>query len=261
VTLLPWLWTGAAVAAAGLLGIVAFTVWGSSWGAGRSERDAAMAGDDDLDGGPPWRVVMTRAVSVRAPVEVVWPWVAQIGRGAGWYSIDRLDNGGRVSARHIVSWIPEPRVGDATAIGYLRHLVSGRELAWWMGGEPFLGVRARMVMSFRLTSEGDGATRLVSRVSGDAAGTFPRGPLWLFRLMDSVMARKQLLGIRERAERYAARVLDPTDPETGARDQYQLYEVVYASGETAGVPGTGHAARWHREAMRAIGSGEGPGAV
>jgi hypothetical protein len=256
VTILSWLWTGVALAASGLLGIFAFAAWGSRWGATRTERSTAMAGDHYLDGGPPGRIVMTRAISVQAPVEVVWSWVAQIGRGAGWYSIDRLDNGGRVSARHIVSWIPEPQVGDATEIGYLRHLVLGRELVWWMGGVRFLGAWARMVMSFKLTSEGDRATRLVSRVSGDANGAFGGSALWLFRFMDSVMARKQLLGIRQRAERHAAHALDPMDPETGARDQYQLYEIVYASGETAGVPGKGHAAHWHREAMRAMGSGE-----
>ena len=59
----------------------------------------------------------------------------------------------------------------------------------------------------------------------------------MYRIIDSFMARRQLLGIKERAERYGTRDLDPELPETGARDQFQLYHVIYASGEEAGVPG------------------------
>ena len=52
-----------------------------------------MSGDDYLEDGPPSRVAMTRAISIDAAAEQVWPWIAQLGRGAGWYSIDWLDNG------------------------------------------------------------------------------------------------------------------------------------------------------------------------
>jgi hypothetical protein len=37
--------------------------------------------------------------------------------------------------------------------------------------------------------------------------------------------------------------------ETGARDQYQLYEVIYAGGESAGRQGVDHAARWRESAF------------
>ncbi|MFQ5604943.1 MAG: hypothetical protein ACE5HS_16870 [bacterium] len=43
--------------------------------------------------------------------------------------------------------------------------------------------------------------------------------LLLFQFIDSIMARQQLLGIRERIERYSARTSNPTDPETGDVDQ------------------------------------------
>ena len=42
--------------------------------------------------------------------------------------------------------------------------------------------------------------------------------------------------------------MDPARPETGARDQFQSYEVIYASGDRAGVPGKEHAARWRMAA-------------
>ena len=37
----------------------------------------------------------THAITIDAPLEQVWPWVAQMGAGrAGWYSWDAIDNGG-----------------------------------------------------------------------------------------------------------------------------------------------------------------------
>jgi len=191
---------------------------------------------------------MTRAISISAPPEHVWPWIAQLGRGAGWYSIDHLDNGRRVSAWHIVSWIPAPRVGDATAIGYLRQIVAGRALAWWVDGVRFVGSRARLVTCFGLHAEGRG-TRLISRMSADAVGPAAHISLLVFRVVDSIMARRQLLGIRDRVEHCEAGHANLRDPETGARDQYQLYEALYATGDSAGVAGKEDGARWRQSAI------------
>ena len=224
--------------------------WGTRWGADSKESTMPMAGDDWLKGGPPACVVMTRAISIGEPPEIVWPWLAQLGRGAGWYSFDRLDNGGKGSARHLVSWIPEPRVGDATAIGYLRHLEPGRDMAWWLLGERFLGALTRMVFSVCLRPEGQGS-RLVIRISGDAAGLTARPLLCIFQAIDSIMAIRQLLGIKERVERYGMATACPETPETGARDQYQLYEVIYVSGEKAGLKGKEKAAHWREAALDA----------
>ena len=210
----------------------------------------SMPGDAYLEGGPPTRTRMTRAISVASPPEEVWPWLAQFGRGAGWYSIDLLDNGSRSSARHLVSWIPEPRLGDAAAIGYLRHIEPGRGLTWWQPPLPFLGASTRLVMDMRVSAEGDGA-RLVFRVSADAAGRGPRLVMWIFQLIDSIMSRQTLLGIKQRAERYDPDAVDAAQIETGDRDQYQLYETIFASGDKAGVPGQEAAARWHHAAVQA----------
>jgi hypothetical protein len=239
--------------AALLLGIVfcfrVFTAWGARWGATEAECAAPMTGDPYLDGGPAARIVMTRAISINQPPEAVWPWLAQLGRGAGFYSVDRLDNGGKTSACHLVSWIPEPQLGDAAAIGYLRHLDPGRELAWWLGGLQAWGARFRMVNDL-LVTPGDGGSRLVIRISADAAGPLARLAIAFFEMIDTIMARRQLLGIKERVEAYGVRTADPKRPENGRGDQYQYYEVIYASGKTAGVPGREKAAFWRQMALQ-----------
>ena len=239
----------------GLLGLVAavaalalYARASDNWGASAGEITERLAGDEWLDGGPPARVRMTRAVDIEAPAERVWPWIAQMGRGAGWYSYDRLDNGGRPSARHIVSWIPEPRLGDAAVIGYLRHLEPGRELAWWIGGTRFLGSRFRGIMFYRVSGDAD-RCRLLVRVQSDVAGPIARVACWLFRSIDGFMARRQMIGIRERAERYGDRAEEEERAETGARDQYQLYQAIYAPGEEAGTRGRTDAVEWRRAAV------------
>jgi len=238
--------------AALILGIVlsfrVFTFWGTRWGATAEEGARPMTGDAYLAGGPAVRVSMTRAISINKPPEVVWPWLAQIGRGAGWYSYDRLDNGGKASARHLVSWIPEPQLGDASAIGYLRYLEPGRELVWWCGGEQFLGAKARMVFDVLLRPQ-DGGSRVVIRISADAAGATAPLALWVFQVIDTIMARRQLLGIKERVETYGARSVDPDHPENGLPDQYQLGVVIYASGKIAGVQGQEKISRWRQMAI------------
>jgi hypothetical protein len=238
----------AVLLALGLAGGFVVLRWGERWGSTPEERVRELPGDEYFKGGPPARVAMTRAISINAPPERVWPWIAQLGRGAGWYSIDWLDNGRKVSAWHIVSWIPEPRLGDATAIGYVRHLDAGRVVAWWVDGVRFVGSRACLATYFGLEAEGSG-TRLVSRMSADAVGLAAPIALLIFRIVDSIMARRQLLGIRDRVEYSRTGRANPRDPETGARDQYQLYEVLYASGESAGVAGKDEGARWRQSAI------------
>jgi hypothetical protein len=228
-----------------LAGILLVLLWGPCFGSTMAERVMRMPGDAWLDAGHAAQVAMTRAITIDAAPDSVWPWLEQMGRGAGWYSFDLLDNGGKMSARHIVTWIPEPRIGDASPIGYLRHLEPGRSIAWWVKEIDFLGSTSRLVVSMQVSPKGD-RSRLVTRMSADATG---RMALLVFRFIDSIMACRQLFGIRDRVEHCGVRTTNPAKPETGERDQYQLYETIYASGETAGVKGKKLAARWRRTAI------------
>jgi hypothetical protein len=57
--------------------------------------------------------VATRAITIGAAPERVWPWLVQIGSGrAGWYSYDRLDNAGVPSATEIIPALQQLTAGD-----------------------------------------------------------------------------------------------------------------------------------------------------
>ena len=81
------------------------------------------------------------AVTIEAPPDQVWPWLVQMGgdRG-GWYSWDRLDNGGRPSAQEVHPEWQDLAVGD-----YVKYWTrSGPVDAWEVAAlEPnrFLGLR------------------------------------------------------------------------------------------------------------------------
>lgn len=167
----------------------------------------------------------THAIGIAAPPRAVWPWLAQMGCGrAGWYSHDRLDNGGRRSAEEILPALQSVAAGDrwpASPDGRVffevleldpgRHLVLGfhmatgptRSLRW---SEPSPPVHQRATWTFVLRAAGEGRSRLLVRGRGTSRPAWRWLP-WtgLFWLGHVVMQRRQLLGIRRRAERAAAR--------------------------------------------------------
>src|SRR6185503_13937214 len=64
--------------------------WFLNWGATAAERVRAFPGDALLPAAPERT---TRAVTIDAPVDRVWPWVAQIGQDrAGFYSYEILED-------------------------------------------------------------------------------------------------------------------------------------------------------------------------
>ena len=84
--------------------------WQLRWGATDAEVGRTMPGDEDV---PHPTFNATRAVSVAATPEQIWPWLVQIGLGrAGWYSYDWLDNLGRHSAERILPEFQHLTIGD-----------------------------------------------------------------------------------------------------------------------------------------------------
>ena len=80
------------------------------WGATDEEVNGPYPGAERVRKG---RRSATMAVAIDAPPDQVWPWLAQLGSGrGGWYSWDRLDNGGRHSAREVHPEWQDLAVGD-----------------------------------------------------------------------------------------------------------------------------------------------------
>jgi hypothetical protein len=123
------------------------------WGTTDEEVTTALPGDGLI---PHADLTATRAVSVRAGADVVWPWIAQLGQGrGGFYSYDFLENlvGCDIhSADRIVPAWQNIAVGDevrlAPAVGLVvASLVRGRSLVlrgWNSNRERWAGVRLHM---------------------------------------------------------------------------------------------------------------------
>jgi hypothetical protein len=161
------------------------------------------------------------ATTIAASPERVWPWLVQMGCDrAGFYSFDRLDNGGRPSADRIHTHWQTLREGDRIA--------SAPDASRWFDvalvvPEQVLVLRASLTVptarnfdpagglpcaysdstwGFFLRPTVDGHTRLV--VTGTARGK-PHALIavanWLFwDPAHWVMQLKQFAGLRRRAE-------------------------------------------------------------
>jgi len=170
----------------------------TNWGATEEEVGGTYPGADLV---PEGQRSPTMAVTIDVRREQVWPWLVQMGgdRG-GWYSWDRLDNGGRPSATAVHPEWQGLAVGD-----YIKYWTrKGPVDAWQVAAlEPnrFLGLRALRdlrghildpdqsrpssyvegLWAFLLKEQPDGRTRLV--ISGYQAVR----PRWLERLAFSLL--------------------------------------------------------------------------
>ena len=106
-------WRGLAV---GVLAAVAVLVgyrlllqpWQHRWGASDEEVRRAMPGDDLVPGA----ASTTRAITIAAAAEQVWPWLVQLGYGrGGWDRYYWIDNDGHPSADRIVPELQRLQVG------------------------------------------------------------------------------------------------------------------------------------------------------
>jgi hypothetical protein len=206
-----------------------------TWGIDPLEAKKPLPGDELI---PVPSAIETRSITIDAPPAAVWPWLVQMGfdRG-GWYSYDQLDMRG-TSAAKILPEYQAIAVGDvmptSPTTGFIvREVEPGRALvlfsdtalvqgqvaataeaikdsnrpvpagltasgaflgrapqefaaSWAFVLEPLDGGRTRLIERFRVRFEGTApAFRLIAPIMG--FGVF-------------VMVRRQLLGIRERAE-------------------------------------------------------------
>jgi len=154
---------------------------------------------------------LTHAISIACPRREVWPWLAQMGAGdrAGWYSYDRLDNGGQRSAERIKRDLQSITTGTVFpalpgTMGGFTVVQFQRESSLVLGWTPVPNTAPAVTWAFVLQELDDRCTRLIVRARGAQGYRFHGLPPWiggvLIRLGHFVMERKQLLGIAARAE-------------------------------------------------------------
>ena len=202
--------------AGSLAGLIFLAHRARNWGATPDECRAAYPGDE-LISDPAGTT--TRAVSIAAPAEAVWRWLVQMGQGrGGMYSYDHLENliGLDIhSADEIHPEWQDLAVGDRVVLvrpgwmgikqGYslpVARLDPGRAIVLRQAPpeHPW-----NAVWTFAIVPQGPDACRLISH---DRAARKPGLPgRWeaaanaLMEPVTTLMTRRMLLGIKERAER------------------------------------------------------------
>ena len=178
------------------------------WGATDKESEGSLSGDDLIENAD---ITATRAITIRASADQVWPWIAQLGQGrGGFYSYDFLENlvGCDIhSADRIVPEWQDVEVGDevrfAPGVGLaVASLEQGRSLVL-RGGVPIGNTPAPYdsTWAFVLRDEPSKTTRLLVRERYAYTRPWARLIVEPTEVLSFVMSQKMLRGIKDRAER------------------------------------------------------------
>lgn len=169
------------------------------WGATDAETNLVMPGD--LNG-----LRWTRAVTVNATPEAIWPWLVQWGQGrGGWYSYDWLENlmGFNIhTADRILPEFQNPAVGDPicmaqnTCTSFIS-VIEPQKWFGWQSKDPD-GIPV-WTFVLGLTPLDDNHTRLIVRESFDTRA-IPSPVVTVIEIPDVVMELKSLDTVRLRAE-------------------------------------------------------------
>jgi hypothetical protein len=178
--------------------------WVLTWGATPEEAARVLPGDELLADAD---IVATRAITIDAPPDAIWPWLVQMGPGrAGAYTYDWVENIFGLDMRSADRIVPEWQHLEVGDVLRSREDRPGMRVEI-LEPERVLANRSEAgdwVWTFALAPAG-GSTRLVSRnrisMRGAAAGQ--RLGMLVMEPGSLVMERKMLLGIKERAERLA----------------------------------------------------------
>jgi hypothetical protein len=207
-------WLALILAVMGVTWAVGVEGWSDRWGATDDEVAGTLPGDDLIEEPA---MVTTRAVTVDAPPELVWPWIAQFGQGrGGLYSYDWLERLFGIDIASVDTILPGEQdiaVGDQiwiTQPGYpadlglvVADMEPGRALvlAASTPDRPAAPEEAPWTWTFVVRSDGDGGTRLIVRNRNATIGAV--GDVVWDRVVGPIgfaMERRTILGIAQRAE-------------------------------------------------------------
>jgi len=198
------------LAGLGVLAIVlifALLPWMDRYGAMDEEINASYPGDELV---PDPRITYTRAISIAATPEEIYPWIAQLGADkGGMYSYTRLEaliQCPQTNADRIHEEWQGLEVGDKVLMCPDENMPPAYIVAMIEENQTIvLGHKEKddwvEVWQFNLVPQDDGTTRLVIRSRSAAEGWF-----WdAIRPGEFIMMRRMMLGIKERAEGMATR--------------------------------------------------------
>ena len=192
----------------GIIAIVLLMPVMDRWGASPQEISASLPGDELV---PSPRVTYTRAISIDAAPEKIYPWILQLGADRGgmysytWFETNvlrcKLVNADRIHEewQHLevgdkVKMCPDENMPPAYIVARIdpdQAIVLGHQ-------EDDQWVEA---WQFTLVPQEDGSTRLLIRSRSAAEGWF-----WdVIRPGEFIMMRGMMLGIKDRAEGMPAR--------------------------------------------------------
>ena len=179
-----------------------FRPWQLRWGATDNEIQRAMP-EDEVIKLPSFNA--TRAVTINALPEKIYPWIVQMGvTRAGWYSYDLLDNMARPSAEILLPEHQTIQIGDLIPMSpdgkdglFVKDFRKNEWISWW-------NKKGDTTWVWGIYPEGTTKTRLITRVrvKYDWLSTAIIFNL-LIEFFDFPMMRKCMLGIKKRAESIA----------------------------------------------------------
>jgi hypothetical protein len=204
--------------------------WYLRWGATDAEVARAMPLDEHV---PDPMLNSTMAITIDAPPDKVWPWLAQMGDPprAGYYSYTWIERLVGLQIENVDTILPQFQtlcVGEALDKGGTMRVLAVEPSHHLVLGPPDSVDTVQCTWAFSLYPVGEQAMRLVTRCRARWSYRRMLKEMPLYALLPwlliepgaFIMERKMLLKIKERAERVRIEVVPTTSAplETKARE-------------------------------------------
>ena len=182
-----------------VLYFVFYRPWQLRWGATDEEVSQCLPGDDIVQE-PSFNA--TRAVTIKAESQNIYPWIVQMGlKRAGWYSYDLLDNLGKKSSSKILEEYQNIKIGDLIPMSpdgksglWVKDFDKDHWMLWW-------DKKGDTSWVWMINSEKNNTCRMIIRVRIKYRW-FSLSVIFnlLIEFFDMPMMRKCMFGIKKRAE-------------------------------------------------------------